>query len=275
MTTKIEWVKNQDGTKGETWNPISGCSLCSPGCDHCYAKRMAQRLKGRYGYPEDDPFKVTFHPDKINSNMFSPDKKVFVCSMSDIFHRDVKPEWLHDIWSVMKSHRDTTFILLTKRPEFAPKDETWWFPNIWVGCSVCNQAERWKIDEVRKIPATVKFISFEPLLEDMGKIDFDGIGWTIVGGEAGPKARPMKPEWPRALRDQCVSVGVPYFFKQWGEWCWPEQMPDDTYREIDAQCGQTMGVEDKPYRVSKKKAGRLLDGKIWDQYPNKKHAVVI
>lgn len=292
MTSKIEWTD-------ETWNPISGCSHSgSPGCDHCYAKRMAQRLKGRYGYPADDPFRVTFHPDR-RSNWTKP-KRVFVCSMSDFNHPDVEWNWQYKIMERMFVNSHHTHIILTKRPAGlakrlddiyfhlgrnyglswdSGKAENYPFPlkNLWLGVTVCNQEEKSKIGILRQIPAAIRWISFEPLLEDPGEINFDGIGWCIVGGETGPGARPMHPDWARSIRDQCVSAGVPFFFKQWGEW-----VPDDfntvtTSGRTPKRCWMDKATGEvfdypSPYTDGmmwdgKKAAGRHLDGKIWEQYP--------
>ncbi len=210
MPTKIAWAS-------ESWNPITGCTPISPGCANCYAKRMANRLKGRYGYPADDPFKVTLHDDKTEDPMYwRKPRKIFVCSMGDLFHVDVPRSWLSEIFSTMASCEYHTFLVLTKRPEnYTSKVSPLYvnLPNLWLGVSVENYACQWRIDELAKIPAAVRFVSFEPVLEEMVVRTRD-IHWAIIGCESGPKRRPCKLEWIRSLVYQFKSEGKPVFVKQ-------------------------------------------------------------
>lgn len=223
MPTRIEWTD-------ESWNPITGCSQISEGCQNCYAKRMANRLKGRYGYPADEPFRVTMHRDRLHipSDWKKP-KRIFVSSMGDIFHNDVEWNWQFSIFQITASLKRHTFLFLTKRPGNAYKFLTgdggfhlqrqglgeWPFYNIWIGVSAENQKrymERWLI--AQDIPAAKLFISFEPLL---GPIRFmNGMlpDWCIMGSETGAGARPMQPEWAIDLYDQCKAAGIPFFFKK-------------------------------------------------------------
>ena len=226
---------------GETWNPITGCTKISPACQNCYAERMAKRLAGRYGYPEDDPFRPgTFHPDKIDINMFSPGKLVFVCSMADLFHEavNIRGEEMRSIFRVMAAHQDNTFLLLTKRPERMAECIKYLYgddfpeimPHVWCGTTVENQewADK-RIPHLLQIPASVRFVSVEPMLGVItlswylgelppliggNDIPSKGLDWVICGGETGPGSRPMHPDWARSLRDQCAAAGVSFFMKQ-------------------------------------------------------------
>ncbi len=310
MPNKIEWVINPDGTKGETWNPITGCTPTSEGCKNCYAKRMAKRLRGRCGYPADDPFKVTFHPDRLDIPLrWKKPRRIFVCSMGDLFHEDVKDEWIDKVFATMLACQRAplgelpilhTFMLLTKRPKRMANylnikdrshivalsearyrgyvgsdprraicDAEWPIRNILLGVTCENQAAT---DERKpwllKCPAAVRFISAEPLLGPIVFDSLDGIHGVIVGGETGPGARPMHPDWVRSIRDQCAAAGVPFFFKSWGDHCYPDQMLDDTYSAIDRAINLA-GNPDyrKPFRVGKKAAGRLLDGREHNDLP--------
>ena len=288
-TTKIEWAT-------KSWNPITGCSPVSEGCEHCYARRMAQRLKGRYGYPADDPFRVTFHPERLTDPFvwFKP-SRIFVCSMGDLFHKEVSEAAQTFVMNTIFGTPQHTYIILTKRPSVAaiyfiqhpiPK-------NVWLGVTCENQKrydERWAI--AQQIPAAVLFVSGEPLL---GPIDFlkheRKPNWFIIGGETGPGARPMHPDWVRSVRDQCQEGGTPFFFKQWGEW-YPRLFLQHDYdrkgRVFRGPWG-TLDIENKffpyttpwngkqandsetkeytMYHIGKKNAGRLLDGRLWEEYP--------
>ena len=223
MTTKIEWAQ-------ETWNPITGCSKISEGCQNCYAERMAKRLAGRSGYPKADPFKVTFHPERLTQpHKWKKPRMIFVCSMGDLFHEGVDPGWLTDVFGVMHRNPQHTFILLTKRPENVPAHKTWHRKNIWLGVTAENQQRAdERIPTLLKIPAAVRFVSVEPML---GAVDLNErellidkrrfkytignyLDWVICGGETGPGARSMQIEWVQNLKDQCVVAGVPFFLKQ-------------------------------------------------------------
>jgi len=240
VTTKIEWVQNPDGTLGKTWNPVTGCTKISLGCQYCYAERMAKRLVGRHGYPIDNPFQVTLHPDRLNRPFkWKKPIMIFMCSMSDYFHEDVPEDYLFQILETIKQCPHHTFQILTKRSERMLKIShkiKQWPANVWIGVTVEAKQYKIRINHLKQVNASVKFLSCEPLLEDLGEIDLDGIGWVIAGGESGPKARPMRHEWVTNIRDQCLTKGVPYFFKQWGG-------------------------------VNKKANGRILEGKEWNQLP--------
>jgi protein gp37 len=240
MSTKIEWVQNPDGTRGRTWNPSTGCSKISSGCKHCYAERMAYRLAGRYGYPADEPFKVTLHPERLKQpHSWKKSLMIFVCSMSDLFHEDIPDDFIFRVVETMENCPHHTFQLLTKRSRrlFEVSDKiTAWPNNIWVGVTVEAKEYKYRMDDLRKVNALVRFVSCEPLLEDLGKLNLDGIDWVIVGGESGPRARPIRLEWVAKIRDQCLDKQVAYFFKQWGG-------------------------------VNKSAAGRKLEGREWNQMP--------
>lgn len=244
--TKIEWTDM-------TWNPVTGCTPISEGCQNCYAKRMAKRLAGRCGYPADDPFKVTLHPERLNEPLkWKTPRRVFVCSMSDLFHEDVPFEYIHVIWDIIKACPQHTFLILTKRPQRMAEvvnriyglERLGWskgfWDHVWLGVTAENQQHaNERIPILLQIPAAVRFVSVEPML---GPVDlskwkpFDGecycqddpkgckprlskncpetaIDWVICGGETGPGARPMHPDWVRSLKDQCQDAGVPFFLK--------------------------------------------------------------
>ena len=231
-TSKIEWTES-------SWNPVTGCTKISEGCRNCYAERMAKRLKAM-GQPNyQNGFKVTCHPHVLNLPLkWKKPKTIFVNSMSDLFHEEIPLTFLDEIFSTMNAARWHTFQVLTKRAERMAKlkDRFKWSPNIWMGVTVENSDYIDRIDQLRSIPAAVRFLSIEPMLGPIPELNLEKIDWVIVGGESGPGARPMKKEWALEIRDLCVNAGVPFFFKQWGG-------------------------------VQKKKAGRLLEQKIWDQMP--------
>ncbi|MBA7628085.1 hypothetical protein ES703_35555 [subsurface metagenome] len=286
MATKIEWCE-------ESWNPITGCSPVSEGCEHCYARRIAQRLKGRYGYPQDDPFKVTFHPERLDQPLkWKKPRHIFVVSMGDLFHEDVRFKSIFSIWGIMAKAHWHTFLILTKRPAIM-KDRLRWIrhfgrlPNIYLGVTAENQD---RLDErvsiLLQIPATKHFVSIEPMLGPVDSMRYfsdphygtppdgfnQGLDWIIVGGESGPGARPMHPDWPRSVRDQCQEATVPFFFKQWGEWR-PHKgrfgggifiKPDGTFTcQGDSWDGSAAAMN----RVGKKQAGRLLEGREYNERP--------
>jgi protein gp37 len=242
MATKsrIEWTE-------QTWNPVTGCTNVSPGCKHCYARIFAERLKamGVRGY--ENGFAVTLQHDRLGEPLKRLRPTVyFVNSMSDLFHEQVPFGFVRKILSVVQRTPQHRYQILTKRPErmaryFAKREVP---HNAWLGVSVENRKHGLpRIEALRKVKAKVRFLSVEPLLESLGDIDLAGIDWVIVGGESGPGARPMEPEWARTVRDQCTRAGVPFFFKQWGAW----------------------GADG--YKRSKKANGRKLDGKIWNELP--------
>ena len=287
MPTKIEWCE-------ESWNPITGCTPISEGCVHCYARRMAQRLKGRYGYPEDDPFRVTFHPDKLDEPLkWKKPRMIFVCSMGDLFHEDVPYHWITNILNIAHICYRHTFLILTKRPQnaveyFKKRLSMWPFRNVWLGVTAENQQRAdERVPILLQIPAAKRFVSIEPML---GPVDvsyplnggpeqngygewyqtFPPLDWVILGGETGPGARPMHPDWARSVRDQCQAADVPFFFKHWGEYCAMLQMPEETYRIWDTSHGTEIWDPEEPaWKVGKKAAGRLLDGREWNERPEK------
>ena len=230
--SRIEWTES-------TWNPLTGCTKISPGCKHCYAERMAKRLKAM-GQPNYvNGFKMTMHEHVIEKPLeWKTPQVIFVNSMSDLFHKDVPLEFIQRVFDTMKRAHWHQFQVLTKRSErlkeLSPYLE--WTDNIWMGVSVENEKYIYRIDDLRKTKAKIKFLSVEPLLGPIPKINLKGMNWVIVGGESGPGARPLEREWVIGVRDQCLKAKVPFFFKQWGG-------------------------------VQKKKAGRLLDGRTWDQMP--------
>lgn len=266
--TKIEWTD-------AAWNPVTGCTPVSPGCAHCYARRMAKRLAGRAGYPAaPHEFDVTLHYDRLEYPLrWRRPRRVFVCSMSDLFHEDVPMRYINNVFEVMEQAKQHTFQVLTKRPQRMREYILWWenreqhefrVANIWLGVTAENQelADE-RIPTLLDTHAVVRFVSAEPLLSSIS-FDYDsdichcgeyinahshfeghnpmpmtesflgnGIYWVIVGGETGPRARPMHPDWARDIRDQCIDAGVPFFFKRHGA----------------------------------SNSSRLLDGQEWSQYP--------
>jgi len=232
INSSIEWTKS-------TWNPVTGCTKISPGCNNCYAERIAKRLfaMGQANYANG--FKLTIHEHALKLPLkWKKPQTIFVNSMSDLFHKDVPEEFILKVFNVMNNAPWHTFQILTKRAERLAKvsDRLVWGKNIWMGVSVENADYIYRINNLRKTKAKVKFISFEPLIDKIEMVNLQGVDWVIVGGESGPKARHMSPEWVTNLRDQCLVQKVPFFFKQWGG-------------------------------VNKKKAGRLLNGRTWDEMP--------
>lgn len=228
----IEWTES-------TWNPVTGCSKVSPGCKHCYAERMAKRLKAM-GQPNyERGFQVATHEHTLELPLgWKRPQMVFVNSMSDLFHDKVPDAFIRRVFDVMRWASWHTFQVLTKRAERMEKlgKKLNWPANVWMGVSVESPKYLYRLDHLRGTPARVRFVSFEPLLEALGKIDLDDIHWVIVGGESGPGARPMDPAWVTEIRDQCNRAEVPFFFKQWGG-------------------------------TNKKKAGKLLEGRSWNEMP--------
>lgn len=338
-TTKIEWAD-------AVWNPVTGCTKVSPGCANCYAERMAKRLAhiegSGYGDGAEKPdaktaFRVSIHPDRLGQPLhWRKPRRVFVCSMGDLFHEDVPPHFVAHVFGVMAACKDHTFMVLTKRPhrinavfgsqefmeEFMvgysdygqrltredamaiavsdcgrveyPVDPVLPLKNVWLGVSVENQAAAdERIPLLLRTPAAVRFVSVESML---GPVDIepfisvydrhgepsgprcnpdgsDALGWVICGGESGPGARPMNPAWPRSLRDQCQAAGVPFFFKHWGEWApgWRAGEALAEGRTIHPNCRVHKWGEGEAaswsWRIGKKAAGRLLDGREWNEWP--------
>jgi protein gp37 len=238
----IEWTE-------QTWNPTTGCTKVSPGCKNCYAEVMARRLcaMGTAGY--ENEFKLTLHPGRLEQPKKQKKPTVyFVNSMSDLFHEDVTDEFLDLVFRVIKETPWHTYQILTKRAERLPQyfKERVCPQNVWLGVSVEDKKYGVpRIDYLRKVKAGVRFLSAEPLLEDVGNLNLSGIHWVIVGGESGPRARAMKPEWVENIRAQAEEAKVAFFFKQWGRWG-----SDGVSRD-------------------KKANGRLYQGRTWDEYPNR------
>lgn len=240
--SKIEWTE-------QTWNPITGCSKVSAGCKNCYAEAMAKRLQamGTSGY--DNGFKLSLIPERLNQPLKRRKAtKYFVNSMSDLFHEDVPFSYIDQVFDVIQQTPRHIYQILTKRAErmslyFQGKTVP---SNAWIGVSVENREHGLeRIIHLRNISANIRFLSVEPLLEDLGEVDFTDIHWVIVGGESGPKAREMKLEWVERIQSQCDEQNIAFFFKQWGGW----------------------GADGK--KRSKKENGRLLKGKTWDAMPQK------
>lgn len=277
MKTKIEWAT-------DVWNPVTGCTKVSAGCAHCYAERMSKRLAGRCGYPADQPFRVTLHANKLDEPLhWKRPRRVFVCSMGDLFHEDVPDSFISQVLHVI-SHSYCAhhiFMVLTKRPErmckFFAENPGPTIQNLWLGTSVENQeAADERIPWLLKTQAAVRFVSCEPLLGPVDLFAHTGetepidpypqkLDWLICGGESGPGARPMHPDWARSIRDQCQDAGVPFFFKQWGEW-WPGEQGRLYDISTNLKTSWTDGQE--MYRIGKHAAGHLLGGREWRDIPN-------
>jgi protein gp37 len=230
--SSIEWTE-------ATWNPVTGCTKISPGCLHCYAERMAKRLKGMGNASYANGFELTLQPQMLKRPLeWKSPKRIFVNSMSDLFHKDVPTEYIEQVFSVMREAHWHQFQVLTKRSarleRLSPTLE--WPSNVWMGVSVESKEYTFRIDHLRRTSAAVKFLSLEPLLGPLEALNLSRIDWAIVGGESGPGARPCLREWVVNIRKQCKAARVPFFFKQWGGF-------------------------------NKKKTGRQLDGRTWDEFP--------
>lgn len=231
-TTSIEWTE-------ATWNPVTGCTKISPGCKHCYAERMARRLRmmGQRNYTNG--FKLTWHEHMLEVPLaWKKPRLIFVNSMSDLFHEGVPTPFIRKVFDSMRRASWHTFQILTKRSDRLRQLDAMidWPANVWMGVSVESKRYAFRIEHLRHTHAAVKFLSVEPLLGPLPELNLQGIQWVIVGGESGPGARPIAKEWVTDIRDQCLSVGVSFFFKQWGG-------------------------------INKKQTGRLLDGRTWDDLP--------
>jgi protein gp37 len=230
--SSIEWTE-------KTWNPVTGCTKVSPGCTFCYAERLAKRLHGMGVKNYRNGFKLTEHESALDIPLqWKKSSVIFVNSMSDLFHPDVSVQFIQRVFSVMNKAHWHEFQVLTKRPERVVELDAIlpWSPNIWMGTSVENEDYKHRIDVLRKTGAHLKFLSLEPLLGPLGELDLERIDWVIAGGESGFRPRPMKEEWVISIRDQCRAQDVPFFFKQWG--------------------GR-----------NKKQAGRILEGRMWNEMP--------
>lgn len=210
--TSIEWTDS-------TWNPVIGCTKISPGCKNCYAEAITKRFAGVRGHPFELGFQIRLRPDKLDEPArWKTPRKIFTCSMSDLFHEQVPFEFIEQVFEVMKTEKRHTFQLLTKRAErlleLSPRLD--WPPNIWMGVSVEYDELKYRIQYLQAVPAAVRFISFEPLLGSIPYVNLTGIDWVIVGGESGTHARKMETEWATEIRDQCIANHVPFFFKQFG-----------------------------------------------------------
>jgi protein gp37 len=231
-TSSIEWTD-------ATWNPVTGCTKVSQGCKHCYAQRFAERFRGVPGHPFEQGFDLKLWPERLGLPLTWKDpKRIFVNSMSDLYHPGVPIDFIEGVFRTMNRARWHSFQVLTKRAEriAALGDTLPWSSNIWQGVSVEDERVTGRIELLRSVPAHVRFLSLEPLIGPLDNLNLEGIHWVIVGGESGPKARPMRREWVTRIRDQCRRDSVPFFFKQWGG-------------------------------VRKAVSGRLLDGRTWDQLP--------
>lgn len=240
--TKIEWTD-------KTWNPVTGCTKKSEGCQHCYAEVMAKRLKGMGQEKYQNAFQLTLHPDDLDEpKKWHKPHNIFVCSMSDLFHEEVPFEFVDRVMQTICMTPQHRYQILTKRAErMAEYFNTHQVPdNVWLGVTVEVRRTLFRIDFLRNISAPVRFLSCEPLLEDLGEMDLEGIDWIIVGGESGLKARPMREEWALNVKRQAVDKNIAFFFKQWGTWS----------RE---------GV-----KRNKHVNGKLLEGEIVQQMPKER-----
>ncbi len=234
--SSIEWTEL-------TWNPVTGCTKISPGCKHCYAERMALRLRAMGQQNYVNGFDLTLHARALELPFkWKKPQIIFVNSMSDLFHEDVPVGFVLEAFDVMRRANWHRYQILTKRSRrlLELNRQIHWTPNIWMGVSVEDKDYTFRIEHLRRTDAPIKFLSLEPLLGPLSQLNLTGIDWVIVGGESGPGARPMAQSWVIDIRDQCVRAGVPFFFKQWGG-------------------------------VNKKRAGRLLEGRTWDQMPKVAH----
>jgi len=235
----IEWTD-------ATWNPVTGCSKVSPGCKNCYAERLAARLEAMGNPRYRNGFEVTLHPDQLTLPLrWKGPRKIFVNSMSDLFHEAIPDDFIKQVFDVMAKADWHVFQILTKRAKRleALAAQLPWPENIWQGVSVESEEYTWRIHHLQEVPAAVRFISVEPLLGPISRLPLKGINWVIVGGESGPRFRVAQPIWVRSIRDQCLRTKVPFFFKQWGGF-------------------------------TSKAGGRQLDGRLWSQLPMIHHSQV-
>lgn len=232
----IEWTD-------ATWNPVTGCTKISRGCDHCYAQRFSERFRGTPGHPFESGFDLTLRPERLMQPLgWKRPRLIFVNSMGDLFHKNVPAPFVDQVFDTMERAHWHVFQVLTKRSSLMSRYLLKRYrngmapPNVWCGVSVEDWQAKGRIAHLRAAPVSVRFLSLEPLIGPIGRVDLDGIEWVIVGGESGPAARPMCADWVREIRDQCLARGVAFFFKQWGGF--------------------------RP-----KSGGRVLDSYEWNQYP--------
>ena len=280
--SKIEWTN-------ETWNPVTGCTKYSEGCQNCYAEKMTRRLSAMGQEKYKNGFNtVVFHSEELNRDFGGKSKMIFVNSMSDTFHDDISKFQISKILEYCSCNRQHIFQILTKRA--ARVEEFSYPPNVWLGVTVEKENYKNRIEFLRRTDAKVKFLSCEPLLGDLGKLDLTGIDWVIVGGESGTGARPMHPDWVRNIQKQCQEQNVPFFFKQWGEWVAVSQT-DIPFLEKPCQILLKNGdlingifpadvkkfekdhykIDDFSgviiFKVGKSKSGAILDGKEYKEFP--------
>jgi len=232
VSSAIEWTDS-------TWNPVTGCSKVSPGCKHCYAEVFAERWRGIPGHHFQQGFDLRLWPERLSLPLrWKRPRRIFVNSMSDLFHERIPFAFVQEVFETMERAHWHTFQILTKRSatlaEIAPSLK--WPVNVWIGVSIETSSLLGRADHLRSVPASVRFLSLEPLLGPLSQIDLSGIHWVIVGGESGSGARPMQAKWVREIRGKCRKANVAFFFKQWGG-------------------------------VQKKRHGRILDGRTWDEFP--------
>jgi protein gp37 len=223
--TAIEWTDS-------TWNPVTGCTKVSPGCKYCYAERLTERFGRRFT-------EIRVHPDRLSLPLrWRRPRRIFVNSMSDLFHDQIPEPFIQQVFAVMAEAHWHTFQVLTKRAERLGEvaARLAWPPNVWQGVSIESAAYVWRIRHLRRVPAAIHFLSVEPMLGPIPHLSLEGIDWVIVGGESGPRRRPLDPVWVRQIRDQCRAAGIPFFFKQWGG-------------------------------ATSKAGGRILDDRLWDEMP--------
>jgi protein gp37 len=236
-TTQIEWTDS-------TWNPVTGCSKLTEGCEFCYAERFSERFRGVPGHPFTNGFDITIRPERLTQPLgWKKPRRIFVNSMSDLFHKEIPRSFVDCVFDTMERADWHTFQVLTKRSSlmtrylrgrYADADVP---AHIWLGVSIENKKNAVRLTHLKSGPTSSKFISFEPLLGPVGQLNLEGIDWAIVGGESGPRARPLLEQWVTEIRDQCIAQGVAFFFKQWGG-------------------------------VRPKSGGRKLQGREWNEYPD-------
>jgi protein gp37 len=242
VSTAIEWTD-------ATWNPVTGCTKVGAGCEHCYAERIAERFRGTPDHPFENGFDLTLRPHKLREPLsWKRPRRVFVNSMSDLFHKDIPTDYIDRVFDVMEQADWHTYQVLSKRSSrlrnYINRRYNSSAPShIWLGVSIEDRVALGRLKHLQQAKASIRFVSFEPLLEDLGEFDLQGVHWAIAGGESGPAAREIRPQWVRSLRDKCRQKGVAFFFKQWG--------------------GKTP-----------KSGGDTLDGRRWHEYPSQVTAVV-